>query len=86
MPDKFRSTLKDNRSRADAVEAENPLAFCIIDGEKRFGPALNMALACMTAQERIQNSVSAIKVVPIMGSGNRLFMPGWNRHVRSGKV
>jgi len=67
MPDKFGSTVKSNRSRADAVEAKNPLAFSVIDGEKCFGSALIMALACMTAQKLIQRGVAAVEGLPIIG-------------------
>jgi hypothetical protein len=86
VPDKFRSTVKGNRGRTEAVEAKNMFASSVSDSEKRFSPTLNVALPSMTAQESIQDSIAAVESIPIMGPGNRLFMPVRNGHGRSGKA
>jgi hypothetical protein len=50
---KFGSAVKRNRRRTDTVESQNLFAFNIADGEKRFGPASFVAVACMMAQKSI---------------------------------
>lgn len=50
VPDKAGRAVKRNRRRAETVESQN-LAFSITDGEKRFGPASFVAVACMVAQK-----------------------------------
>ncbi len=84
--DELRRTIKGHGGRADAVEAENPAVYCVVDGQKRFGAALSMALSRMPVQKGIQSSVATIKTVSIMSLGDRLLMPRGNGLGHSGKA
>jgi hypothetical protein len=83
--DQKRRTVINHGSRRKAVETENRKVI-VSNGEKRFACATFMVLACMMAQKRIQDRLSAVKDVAVMGVGNRFFMPGDEGHGASGRA
>ncbi len=64
-----------DRSRAQAVEAENGFVIGIVNGKERFRPAQVVALACITAQELIQRFLAADEPFPIVFPIDRLSAP-----------
>ena len=68
-----------NRSRAQAIEAENGLTIGIVHRKECFGATQIVALAGVALQKFIQRWFAAIEGFAIMLLGDRFFVPGSHR-------
>lgn len=84
--DKPGGPVVGDRSGTDAVKPKDRPAVAVVDGEKRLGTSLEMALARMAPEEVVQRGVAAIERFPVMCFGYRLFVPRRQGHRDCGKA